>query len=56
MGVGLVISPTPYLSPSFNRNNKSPAVRCADTVTHAKRAEDIVIVSSCVIGSAVKSL
>ena len=40
-GVGLVMSPTPYLSPTFNRNNKSPPFdRCTDTVTHAKRAEE----------------
>ena len=51
------MSPTPYLSPDFNRNNKSPPFdRCADTVIHAKRAEDTVIDSSYnMIGSAVSS-
>ena len=40
-GVGLVMSPTPHLSPTFNRNNKSPPFdRCTHTVTHAKRAEE----------------
>ena len=39
--VGLVMSPTPYLSPTFNRNNKSPPFDCrTHTVTHAKRAEE----------------
>ena len=39
--VGLVMSATPYLSPAFNRNNKSPPFdRCTDTNTHVKRADE----------------
>ena len=40
-GVGLVMSPPLYLSPTFNRKNKSPPFdRFTDTVTHAKWADE----------------